>query len=103
MSKEVKFPVFADKQGNRLVFPGLYSSNEGDTVSWMFCRQICAALGLSEEKDRLVVQCAGGDICFPHVKAQAGHPGFAHGSGEVLLIGGPTFDAIAAEEAANTP
>lgn len=96
---EVKFPVFADKQGNRFVFPGLYSSSDGATVSWGYCRQIEVALGVAEEKERLCVPVEDGMLNFPHVKAEAGSRGFMHGSGEVYLIGGPEYDRVAAEQA----
>jgi hypothetical protein len=101
MANEIKFPVFVDNRGNRFVFPGLYSSiEEGKSVDWFFCRKICCALGVTEEKEPLRVEKdEAGVMTFEHVKAEAGGPGFAHGSGNVYLIGGPEFDAIKSETA----
>lgn len=96
----VRYPVFADGKGNRFVFPGLYSDDE-KTAGWGFCRQIEAALGVTEEEQTFdVMPDDNGVMNFPHVVAEAGSRGFAHGHNTVWLIGGPTFDGIVAEESA---
>lgn len=90
----LSFPVFRDINGERFVFPGFYASDERP-YNWGYARHICVALHLEEENDRLVVTPdSDGSLTFPHVEASAGHRGFAHGSSDVWLIGGPTFDAI---------
>jgi hypothetical protein len=90
----VRYPVFRDKNGNRFVFPSVYSF-ESQSASWSYCRGICAALGVEEEADTLNVVPEDGFLNFPRVVASAGSSGFEHGSSEVWLIGGPEFDAIA--------
>lgn len=89
----VRFPVFRDDKGNRFVFPGLYTF-EGHTARWMFCRQICAAICVEQEAETFdVLPDCQGMLNFPRVVADAGSSGFFHGSSEVWIIGGPTFDA----------
>lgn len=98
MSGRIEFPVFNDGHGNRFVFPGVYVSGERP-YNWDRCRTLCAALRIKEEKDRLIVEPNDkGELAFPRVEASAGHPGFAHGSTDVWIIGGPTFDDIAKAE-----
>jgi len=99
----VRYPVFRDKNGNRFVFPGVYSY-EGQSAGWAYCRQICAALRVEEEKDTFdVVPDDEGMLNFSRVVASAGSSGFRHGSSEVWLIGGPEFDAVANVENHSTP
>lgn len=101
MRKGVEFPVFNDGNGNRFVFPGIYVSDRRP-YNWDRCRTLCTALRVEEEKERLVVKPnAKGELAFPRVEASAGHSGFAHGSADVWIIGGPTFDAIAKAEGLN--
>jgi len=99
----VRYPVFRDGKGNRFVFPGVYSF-AGQSAGWAYCRGICAALGVEEEKDTLdVVPDEDGMLAFSRVVASAGSSGFQHGSSEVWLIGGPEFDAIVNVEADSAP
>lgn len=95
----VSYPVFNDRRGNRFVFPGLYSSDEdGKRASWGECMTICAALGVTHEKDHLIIPIEpDGTMLFEHVKCSAGSSGFMHGSSTVYLISGPDFDAVKAE------
>ncbi len=96
-NEAVRYPVFNDDKGNRLIFPGLYSFKD-KMAAWGFRRQVCMALNLTEEEATFdVVPDTDGSLNFPHVVASAGHPGFKHGSGEVWLIGGTEFDAISRE------
>lgn len=103
MTREiVKFPVFLDRRGNRFVFPGLYSGGNGfvATEVWSRSRQIEVALGVTEEKGTFDVPIDDdGRLTFPHVPADAGSSGFAHGSSKVWIIGGPEFDASSMEMA----
>jgi hypothetical protein len=93
-----KFPVFVDRRGNRFVFPGLYSSEAHDrTVSWAQCISIQCALDVTQEEDDLVVDGWG----YEFVSSDATSSGFAHGGTTVHLIGGPLFDEVKAECAAN--
>lgn len=100
MSEALRFPVFRDQRGNRFVFPSLYKGGDGvlATSLWSRCRQICAALNVTEEHDTLDVVPEGNSLVFPHVPASAGSSGFAHGSGRVWLIGGPEFDSAASKD-----
>ena len=88
-----EYPVFLDKKGNRFIFPGLYVSEE-ISYNWSYCRYLCSVLGVTEEKGRF-----DGSGNFEYVVSEAGSSGFAHGSEEVYLIGGPIFDEIKAETA----
>ena len=91
-----EFPVFVDCDDNRFIFPGLYVDEER-SYDWSKCRSISLALQVEEEKERFVVtENETGELIFEHIKTRAGHHGFAHGSAEIYLIGGPTFDAVKA-------
>ncbi|RUW56377.1 hypothetical protein [Mesorhizobium sp. M8A.F.Ca.ET.021.01.1.1] len=96
----VSFPVFKDAMGNRFVFPGVYKGSQDWSAPtlWAYCRQMEVALGVTQEAENFEIKCdEGGGLTFPHVPASAGSRGFAHGSAQVWIISGPTFDEISAE------
>lgn len=89
----LRFPVFSDKQGNRFVFPAVYS-HQDKSAEWGYRRAICAALGVTEEPETFdVIPETDGSLSFPHLVADATSGGFRHGGSQVWLIGGPKFDA----------
>jgi hypothetical protein len=100
LSEPVSFPVFKDRSGNRFIFPGVYEGTQGwsGTTLWSYCLQMQTALGVNQEKDNFeVTRDADGGLTFPHVPAEAGSSGFAHGGTQVWIISGPVFDEISAE------
>jgi hypothetical protein len=101
-SKFVTFPVFKTDNGDRLVFPKLYFDDEDGRFTeyntWAHRRRIEMALGVTEEKERLVVPVVDGQLILSHVAADALHPGFEHGGSAVWLISGPHYDKIVEEQ-----
>lgn len=93
--KEVKFPVFQDADGNRLIFPNLYERDDVLATSmWQKCRLVCMQLGLAQTGKFSVSLDDDGGLSFPHVVCDAHHQNFAHGGDTVWLIGGPKYDAV---------
>jgi hypothetical protein len=95
----VRYHVFRDAGGNRFVFPTVYDYDAPDgscsRVSWEYCRRLCCALSVSEEKFKLLVAPdEEGKLNFPHVVAEAHSRGLAHGGSTVWIIGGPRYDEI---------
>ena len=94
----VKFPVFVAPEGERFVFPGLFSTSDGEVnYSWEQCRKICLALGVTEEKEPLIVPVIDDSLTFPRVIATMTGRGLMHGRTEVWMISGPTFDEFVAK------
>jgi hypothetical protein len=94
-----KFPVFVDQKGNRFIFPGLYTSDiDGRSATWSYCLQLEIALKVKKEAETFDVVPG---IGYSYVESEATSPSFAHGGDIVHLIGGPLFDEVVAECAAN--
>ncbi len=87
----MEYAVFNDGKGNRFVFPGIYSDEE-QSIEWGMCQQLEVFLKIKREDNLVVLPNEEGKYSFPVLVATAGHHNFAHGSTEIWIISGPTFD-----------
>lgn len=89
--------VFRDRDGNRMVFPGLIMY-EGEyhmdkSKIWTFQMMITLNTDMTAEDDWLVFESSD----FPHVVGTIGHRIFQHGGTNVWMFAGPEFDRIKKE------
>lgn len=83
--------------GNRFIFPGLHFDKENTCYAdiWAYCRKLCAALGVTEEQEKLVLEVdSGGYVSLTHVVTTIMSSGFLHGSETAWLIGGPEYEKV---------
>lgn len=90
--------VFVSKDGNRFLFPGC-GYRDGSELSGagiiVDSFMIAAVLGCEVEPDWLDIETdAEGKAELIHVPYIITSRAFAHGGVEVMLIGGPAFDAV---------
>lgn len=89
--------VFKDKDGNRMLFPGLiYESREDEplaTALWSYGNQMRVATGIEMEDGWHEFDLTA----FPHVVTQLASPGFEHGGTDAYVFEGPVFDKVKSE------